>query len=382
MRLFHPAAVALALALASPVARGHSVTDSASASRTNPTNASPRSGSSGDTAAVSYDLDDDWSLDLGAGLTHENATPPPQGSSLKAGGGNIAAFNVGADRTVGTHLMFSGTLNLSPPTTVESATTVTLTDKKGASTDADGLIRSRTRSAGLALALSWDSAGESAFEENVLVLASGTQMTTDQKLAAIETRQGAVNRQELKDSCAAAKGAGAARCKKLKPLLSDLPASLGQGSVGAIFTATLWQTTEVSVGGDLFAYSEDPGAVGIFSVASVGRNTASLGNGVPLAPMSWDASGALAHKFGDLKISLNLGYGRYLEAGDSRSASVKLAYRFSRTWKAWLKAGTSNDVDADGSVVRSPSATVGVRCSWDSPAPPEPDDDAPAGPAT
>lgn len=366
--------------LAPATARAHLLGLRLDHSRTPPTSSSPVSGSSGASLTGSYDFNDDVSLDAGFGISRPLAAPPTQGEPDKTSGGTVVNLSLGGSWFYGDHWFFLGAASLSPKSTSMDTTTVSLQDGKG-SQDVDGLIKADSSTAGVLLSTSYSTAGESNAETEVALTLNGTHLSTTQKLQEL----GDTNLQKLRDFCKAG-GKGSKQCKRYGPLLDSATELLNTLSVGVLVTETLYDKTDVLLGGTWYLYDRDPNEVGYFTLATAGkgarpgamdkggpadkaggadRGGASFGTGIALAPTLWSGSLGVSRKLADLRLTLTGGYGQYVDdGGDFRSLTLKALYKFSAMWRVVAQASAQRDVDESATSTTSFSGSATVRCSF------------------
>ncbi len=361
------AAAFLFVVLAPLTALASYVSETAGFDSTQQTPSNPRTGSVNDGLAASLDLNDKWSLELDLAGTHDEVTKAVAGSNMRANGGNVFAGALEADFAPTSKWFFDASINFSPATMVQSTTTVAFTpnggNDQGQEVDADGLINARSSSVGGAVIASWDNGGNP-WDTNVIGVIKASHLSTTQALAALATPRGPVDLAELRAYCAGG-GAGKPVCRRLGKSLRLLPAQLDEMSIGFVLDETIATNNDLALSGDYYLYSQDPTEVGYFSIASVGRS-ATVGNGVLLAPQVWDASLSYTRTLGIFEVGLGLGYGPYCGGGAARSLTLKAGWHITKRWKLDGSALLDSDIDTDGSTVGSFTGALGIKYKWGS----------------
>jgi hypothetical protein len=336
-------------------------------SHTPPSASSPVGGSSGASLTGSYDLTEELSIDAGFGIARPVASPPTQGVPDKTSGGTVVNLSLGSSWFYGDHWFFMGAASLSPKSTSLDSTTVSMQDGK-TTQDVPALIKADSASTGLLLSTSYATDGESNAETEVALTFGGTHLSTTQKLQDL----GTVDLQKLKDFCKAG-GKGSKVCKRNAALFNASTELLNMMSVGVLVTETLFGKTDVLLGGSYYLYDRDPNEVGYFTVATAGKGIkpggnergASFGTGIAIAPSLWASTLGVAHKFGDLRLTVIGGYGSYVDdGGNSRSVTLKAAYKINAVWRVLASASAQGDVDEAGAGTTSYSGSATVRCMF------------------
>jgi hypothetical protein len=120
--------------------------------------------------------------------------------------------------------------------------------------------------------------------------------------------------------------------------------------------------TDVRLFGSYYAYEQDPSQVGYFSVGSAGREQIAGGSGVPIAPLRYLVRPEVVERLGDFSVRLWVQGGRYVAgtAQTTRSAGLKLQYKFTNAFKMWATATGQRDVDSDGAISSTWGGTLGA----------------------
>lgn len=335
--------------------------------RTPATASNPVSGSSGASLAGSYDLTEEVSLDAGFGLSRPLATPPSQGGIDKSHGGTVVNLSAGASWFYGDHWYFMGSLSASPKSTSLDSTTVTVQEGK-TTKDLDGLLRSDGSSAGVLLSTGYSTGSEADAETEVALTLTGSHLSTTQKLQELAGSDLA----KLRDYCAA-QGKDSKSCKRLTPTLNAVSEAVNSLGVNLMVSETIFQHTEISLGGTLYLYDRDPNEVGYFTIASAGRTgiqgtrdrSTSFGAGIAIAPLLWSGSLGISHKWSRARLSLTGGRGEYVDAGGhSNSLSAKVNVKLTEAWRVILAGGGQGNVDEAGDTTRSFSGSATVRFTF------------------
>ena len=359
----------LVIALLVPgLALASSVSDELTVDSTKATQENPQTGSVSDRLSGDFDVGDTWAVHADLTLTHEGATPPSLGSPFPDTGGNVVAIGLGAEWDATDHWSFDLDVNLSPSSDTTSNTGIDFESATGVTTSADANLRTTASSSGLDVAASWGTNGDSDYETAIDLNVGGNRFSSTQKVTAIETRNGPVSSTTLTNYCnrvlssTTSTRAARALCSQLLPTLKGEPSQLGQGVVGLGVTETFFLDTDATLSGTYDFYSQDPTTVGFFTLATAGRRTASLGEGVQIAPLRWTLRPDVMHRFGKLTGELWYEHGQYVAGqGHSERVGLKFFYKFNKTYKAWLSGTGQADVDGSGTSTHSTTFGAGLR---------------------
>jgi hypothetical protein len=152
-------------------------------------------------------------------------------------------------------------------------------------------------------------------------------------------------------------------CRQLNALFRARPADLNQFKLSALVAETFFLDTDVTLGGAYYFYDQDPTQVGYFNVASFGRT--GMGAGVPIAPLRFTFSPGVTKRFGPFSVNLSYQYLKYVPGeGYGNNLAVKLQYKFTKTFKAWISASGQNDTDAQGDSTKTSTIALGGRYSF------------------
>ena len=353
------------LLLAPALAAAHSISDEVGGAVTQPTVQNPRSGNLYNILSGSFDLSDAFTLGVDLGLTLDPPMRAQGGASFGSSGGRVLNGALLLDFLPSEHFLLGVSLDFSPRSRTESATTVLFTNSLGTLVTADALLRSTSSSFGAGLTASYATAGESNLEFTFDGAVGFSRDNTVQSISSIETPRGMVQADEVIRSCENATTLSLETlCRSLLPVLRAEPSTLSQLRLSLGVTATLFEDTDIGLGGTLYLYDRDPTRVGYFSLMAMGRMVL-LGNGMAVAPILFTASPALSHRFGNLSADLSYQYSRYLaDLGSGHAFSLRLAYRFSQGFQLWLRPGLQLDVQPGAEPIRSFALSAGVRFSF------------------
>jgi hypothetical protein len=293
-------------------------------------------------------------------LTHDQATKPRHGARFGDTGGNILAGSFGIDWNPTDNLSFGAQLDFSPKSTQASDTPLTF-DNGPATANGDGLLRSTTSSVGFGLIGGYETAGSTNFETALNASISMVHFSAAEDLTAVEGASGPVDRQNVMSYCR--RTPNAPGCRQLLPLFQVQSAQLNQFKVSVLASETVMVNTDLTFGGAYYFYDHDPSQLGFFNIVSLGR--ASFGNGVPLAPLRFTLRPGVGHRFGPLLLDLSYQYARYVPGdGYGNGLALKLQYKFSKSFKAWIVANGQDDRDDQGNSTKSSGVALGLRYSF------------------
>jgi hypothetical protein len=350
------------------LALAHSVSEELTVNGTRATEQNPQTGSASNRISGNFELNDTWAMHADLTLTHVTATPPANGGVFPDTGGNVLDVGLGLEWDATEHWNFALDVNLSPSSETTNNTSIDYEGPLGGTTSADANLKTTASSSGLNVSGSWSTLGDSNYETMIDFNVGGNRFSSTQKVTAVETKSGTVSANALQTYCnrvlssTTSTRAARALCTQLLPTLKGQPAQLGQGLVGIGLTETIYQDTDVSLSGTYDFYSQDPSTVGYFTLATAGRRTASMGEGVQIAPLRWSVRPDVNHRWGALSTELWFEHGKYVgDEGRSELVGVKLTYRFNKTYKAWITGTGQKDLDSSGHFNNSGTIGAGLK---------------------
>jgi len=336
--------------LAAAGARASSIRDEISVLGSQSTAQNPRSGGLSNLLAASVDVSDDWTVNASAQITVEAATPAPAGTAFRDRGGTVTDFSAGFDWEATDNWMFGLMVEASPESTISSNAIVPLQDGSG-----DALIRATSSNASFEVLAGYDTAGISDLEWSFTGAVSLGRFETRQRIAAAQRSDGTtLTTSELRAECSPVRS----RCHALMPAINGLSDELRSARISGSALAIIAGDTDVGISADYYAYFDDPGNVGVFSIGVAGR----FGAGAPIAPLRWLVRPELTRRFGALSLKLSVQAGEYEpRVGQGTTGlGVKAQYRFSRTFRMWLSAAGQRDVAWSGEVSRAGFLALGA----------------------
>ncbi len=352
---FPPRRLALALLLALAAAPAladlpqNSVVDELVVSSGQSTPDAPRTGQVTESLGAMFDLGKGWAWDLSAAITFVEATRGILGREFGSRGATVLDLGSGLSWEASDHVLLGLSLGLSPSARLVNDTTVAFTTATGQTVVADALLAATTRVYSGGLFLSYDTAGDSDLESAVDTGLSIRHYDTDQRLTAVRGPGGTVlTAADILNQCRILR-----RCSpQLLALLRERPSALTQTEARLGVTETLWEDTDIGLGGSWFFYDQDPTTVGFFSLMSAGRGSVGFGGGVPLAPLRWRLRPEVSQAFGRFRVKAWFEHGQYVSGqGWSNAVGGRLQFRFTRDFRLWVSGGWQHDTDADGNAV-------------------------------
>ncbi|HEX4620194.1 MAG TPA: hypothetical protein VH208_01390, partial [Myxococcaceae bacterium] len=221
-------------------------------------------------------------------------------------------------------------------------------------------LRTATSSLGFTLNVGFDTAGDSNWESAGNASLAVTHFSTDQSIAAVANRRQNFALPALKAYCAQLPAT--TRAPPICPALLGEPGDVTQSRIAVNVTETIYENNDVGVTGAYYIYDKDPTTVGYFTLATRGRLSTGLGQGLAIAPFQFTLRPDVAHRFGPLRLDLSYQYGQYVPGqGHSNSVGLKVEFKFNRMWKVWLTGLLEKDVDGSGNQTSSGSLAAGVR---------------------
>jgi hypothetical protein len=344
-------------------ARADSVTNQILVSSTQATEANPRSTVFTDSLDATFNAGDDWTLGAGASLTLQGATPAATRSRFGESSGAVTLFSGGADWSASENLTLAATLEVSPKSTQYAGTTIPLLQQNGTVRIADAQLRSATAQFAAGLDISWDSAGRSDLEWSFGAGVQFSHYRIEQDVPTVLLNGNVVSSaqaQQQASSYCAANPQRQTLCRELLAALAGVDTPLDFERFTGEVTAALYRDTDVSLSGDFYVYNQDPNGT-FFGLAAAGR-----GLGLPIAPLRYLVRPEVQHRFGDLSARIWLEGGEYVagSGGTTAGVGVKLQYRFTKAWRAWLTLSGHRDVDAGDNITRSVTVAAGAGYRW------------------
>lgn len=372
--------IGIALCLGA-IANASSVSNEVGLGSQQATATQPKTGFASDQLTGVFDISNSVSARLNVGLNLDQGQSPQNGSAFPQSTSTaVITSDFAIDWAASDHWDVNGDFNFSPATTSYQDTTVTFAQADGGTVPLDSLIKANNGSVGAGFVVDFNTAGDSAAETDVSVGVGWTRFSTLQQVAEAQGPQGNVfTGAQLQQYCQRATTAGARiACAELAPAFKADGAAFDQFRISGGIVETLFSDTDVGLSGAYYLYDADPTGVGTFSNSLRLKSrtvTASLGAGVPIAPLVYTVRPDLTHRFGPFSAGVNYQHGLYYGTqGYSNSVGVRLQYRFSRSWKIWLTATVQADTQPADSTANPPITTTttstqssiaaGVRFSW------------------
>jgi hypothetical protein len=319
----------------------------------------PKTGVATNALRGSWDLSEQWTLKLGCDLSRTVPSASDIAPKLRPRAETSITIIPGIAYAPDEHVSLELDGSLSPRSTTEADSSFKITTDQGTG-EATALITSVTSTYGGSFWLGYDTAGEGDFETSLSLSLAGTHFSTTEQITALEGPNGGVL-----GPAALAQFCRTHRCSaQRKALLGQHPDSLGQLSVGASATETLWQDSDVAATFTYYLYSDDPTQIGYFNLASAGR-TVSFGSGLPIAPPLWSLRPDLAHRFGPVLVDLAYQHTQYVAAeGSSDLLGLRIQVKLGKAVKIWASGSAQRDRDWEGKVAPAGAISAGVKVRW------------------
>jgi hypothetical protein len=350
-------AALLLLALATS-ARAHSVTNEIVVNSTQSSETNPRSSVFTDSLNGSFELNDDWTLFAGASLTLQGGTDAATAAGFEQSSSPVTRFNAGADWSLDDRWTLGLTLDLAPGSTQFAVTSVPGT---ATTSQIEAEVQSQTSELGAALDLSWDSLGRSDLEWSFIAGLGFSHSAITQSIPLVRSASGqAVTPSQFTQRYCAAHPRIRNCAQNLADAFSgtEKPVDSERFSAGA--TATLFLNTDVSLLADYYVYNEYPGVLDTRLAMLAG------GAGLPIAPLQYLVRPDVLHRFGDLSAKLWVEAGEYVSGTGQGTAGVgiKLQYKLSKAFRAWVTVSGRRDVDDRGVATGSGTIALGAGYRW------------------
>jgi hypothetical protein len=333
-------------------ARAHSISNEAAIGATQDTPGNPHGMNVSDQLTARFDLDEDWVLKMGAGLTYESATAPPVGAHFGTTEAQVASFLAGVEWDVTPRINFyvEGLLSPRASQSLDSSLQYVI---GGVTTTSDIKLNNSTSTVGALLGVSVMLGGEEieGLAFGGLLLdgnLSWTGYSTEQKLQAIYSAgtNAPVSAATIRALCRLAVTTAQKRlCQALQPALKGGDDSLNQFRIGLGAVQPLGQDTDLGLSGAYYAYDQDPAAVGFFTarVTTLHLDT-TLGAGMPLAPQRYTIRPQLEHRIGIVSVGFWYQFTQYASAeGYANSIGARIQVTLDRFWKLWLAGSMQFD---------------------------------------
>ncbi len=369
MRLQHLLS-ALALCLASSGAVAHDISDVLKVGTFKSTTNNPRGLWVSNSIRGTVDLIDPLSLRLAIDYTFNAKQPPSDGASFPTSASHSLGGGAGLDWTISDHWGLS--LDLSGTGSFKSTTSTTIsfdTKLPNASGEIEGQLESRSWNAGASLSGYYDTAGDSKWENTITLGFDFNWVQSTQKInQAVDPKTGKpFDLAQVKTDCA---DPTSKKCPKfLKTVLQESSAGVGEMDVMVDWTQTFIQMIDWSINGAYYFYTQDPSALGYYSIAKQGAPTMNFGGGIPVSPMLFSVGTGIGVTYSGFRSDVDFSYGQYREdSTGSTSFSIgvglKLRYDINDHWRVWVTGSWQQDRDSQIATSNSGSGGAGVRYTF------------------
>ncbi|MGZ6071802.1 MAG: hypothetical protein ACXWK8_11330 [Myxococcaceae bacterium] len=333
----HVRRLLLVLLLGAPPVWAHSVTNELALGLNDSTPSSPRSANVADQLTFRFDLNDDWTLKVGAAYTVDPASAPAEGAAFGTSSTQIFSAVGGVDWDV------SSRVNLYLDVSGSPVAGQTFDSLFGTSTipTTEVLLYNATSSVG-ALAGASITLGGTEFlgtvlGGTVLDLSLGwTLLTTRQRVDAVVDGQGRpVSRQALTTLCRAIPSTRF--CKGLQPYLAGGEETHDPIVATVALLHSVGPTTDLGLWGSVAFYDKDPITALPFSARVSTNGFGSLDSGFPLAPLRWAISPSFQQQLGSFSIFPWYEYLVYAsDLGQAHVVGLRVSLRIGQAWTVWL----------------------------------------------
>jgi hypothetical protein len=289
---------------------------------------------------------DDWTVSGTAQVTIEEATPAPEGSGFGDRGGTVADFSLGVDWDATDHWSFGATLDVSPESAIASDARIPVRTAQGTE-QADALIRARSSNTWGELSLTYDTAGLSDLEWTFTGAVALSRFETQQRIEQARLNGSTLTPAELRSICSASNSG----CRAYVAAIDGFSDELRSARITAAAFATIALDTDVGINVDYYRYFDDPGSVGVYSLAAVGR----FGAGAPIAPLRYLIRPEVTHRVRELSLRLWAQAGEYVANVGQTTAGIgmKVQYKITSALRLWISATGQRDIGTGGDVSRS-----------------------------
>lgn len=327
----------LLLLLGAPPVRAHSVTNELALGLNDSTPSSPQAANVADQLTFRFDLDEDWTLKVGATYTYDPSSPPPEGAAFGTSSAQIFSAVGGVDWDV------SSRVNLYLDVSGSPTASQTFDSLFGTSTvpTTEVLLYNATSSVGVLAGASVTIGGTeflgAVLGGTVLDLSLGwTLLTTRQRVDAVVDGQGRpVSRQTLVALCRAIPNNRG--CQALGPYLAGGEETLNQLAANVALLHSFGPATDVGFWASVYVYDKDPITAVPFTARASTSGFGSLDSGFPLAPLRWAISPSFQQQFGAFSVSPWYEYLVYASGlGQANVVGLRLSLRIGQAWTVWV----------------------------------------------
>lgn len=326
----------LVLLLGALPVRAHSVTNELALGLNDSTPASPQSANVADQLTFRFDLNDDWTLKVGAAYTVDPASAPAEGAAFGTSSAQIFSAVGGVDWDVSSRVNLYLDVSGSPvagqsfDALLGTATVPTTEVLLNNATSSVGAL------AGASITLGGTEFLGAVLGGTVLDLSLGwTRLTTRQRVDAAVEGGRPVSRQALMALCRAIPNTRF--CKGLHPFLAGGQETLDQLVATVAVLHSFGPTTDVGLWGSVYVYDKDPITALPFSARVSTNGFGSLDSGFPLAPLRWAVSPSFQQQLGAFSISPWYEYLVYAsDLGQAHVVGLRVSLRLGSAWTVWL----------------------------------------------
>ena len=348
-----PSAGLVLLSIATPVL-AHGVSNEIIVNSAQSSQSASRAGVFTDSLFGSYALDEDWTILASASVTLLGGTDTANSAGFDHSDSPLTRFSAGAERSIADRWTIGLTFDVSPASTQFSVASVP-------GTGALGEIRSEVSQFGAGVDVYWDSFGTSDLEWSFGGGIDFSHSSIVESIPRVVTASGQplTPAQFAQQYCASRPRAR--NCARiLLDALSGTQRTLDFERLSGGVTATLFRDTELSLIGDYYVYNQDPDVLDYRTATLAG------GAGFPIAPLQFLVRPEILHRFGDLSARLWFEAGSYVPGtGQSTTGlGLRLQYKLSKAFRAWVSGAGRRDVDDLGFAIQSVTVSAGVGYRW------------------
>ena len=345
-----PLAAALIVAGA---ASASSVRDEITVGGAHSTPQNPRAGNFSNLFGLSVDVGAQWTVSGTAQVTLEEGTPAPAGSGFADGGGTVTDFSLGVEWDATDNWSIGVTLDGSPESAIATDAQFPVRTSQGTE-QADALLRARSSNTWGELSVTYDTAGTSDLEWTFTGAFALSRFETQQRVEQARVGGVTLTPGELRTLCSASNSG----CRAYVPAIDGFSDELRSARITGGALATIKNDTDVGLTVDYYRYFDDPGSVGVYSIAAIGR----FGAGAPIAPLRYLIRPEVTHRAGALSLRVWLQGGEYAaDVGQSTAGlGMKVQYKLTREFRMWISATGQRDVGTSGDVSRSGWVSLGA----------------------
>jgi hypothetical protein len=292
-----------------------------------------------------FDLNEDWTLKVGAAYTYDPSSPPIEGAVFGTSSAQIFSAVGGVDWDVSSRVNVYLDVSGSPVAGQKFGSVFGTSTIPATEVLLDNLTSSVGALAGASVTLGGTEFLGTVLGGTVLDLSLGwTLLTTQQRVDAVVDGQGRpVSAQTLAAFCRAIPTYPG--CRIVRPFLQGGQETLNQLSATLAVLHSLGAATDVGLWASVYVYDKDPTTALPFTARAATGGFGSLDSGFPLAPLRWAISPSFQQQVGAFSISPWYQYLVYAsDLGQANVVGLRVSLRIGQDWTVWVSGSVQWNV--------------------------------------